>query len=223
MQIWVRDQDPKTPIQLVRLIDRHFTIWDAAGQNRGSPTEPYGRPPLPRGESDQPTPGPRPDGGRPRQWRLPKFDPARGPWCFHCNEFGHIAIRCPKKAAAIHLVSGPTEVQGKDRKGTRQKHGAGLWSIKNVCAQEVDPGECVKWRDHVDEMFQRTLRRSAARRPHPGSRWKDDRDGSRSGGRPGMRRTDRVRRPLPMGIDKVASPGRRGARGTDQGTDSETT
>ena len=116
-----------------------------------------------------------------------------------------------------------THLQGKDRKGTRQQQGAGLWSIKNDFAQEVDPGECVKWRDHVDEMFQRTLRRSAARRPHPGSRWKDNRDGSRGGGRPGMRRTDRARHPLPMGIDKEASPGRRRARGTDQQTDSEMT
>ena len=90
--IWVRDQDPKTPIQLVRLIDRHVTNWDAAGQNRRSPTKPHGRPPSPRGKSDQTTPGPRPDGGRPRQWRLPKFDPAQGPRCFHCNEFGHISI-----------------------------------------------------------------------------------------------------------------------------------
>ena len=35
---------------------------------------------------------------------LPKFDPEKGPRCFNCNKYGHMAPRCPSKTEVIGAV-----------------------------------------------------------------------------------------------------------------------
>ena len=36
--------------------------------------------------------------------RLPRFDPVKGPRCFHCNRFGHMAAACTDKVHQVNLA-----------------------------------------------------------------------------------------------------------------------
>ena len=36
-----------------------------------------------------------------KQFRLPAFDAIKGPRCFGCNDYGHIAAKCPKKIQSL--------------------------------------------------------------------------------------------------------------------------
>lgn len=37
--------------------------------------------------------------------QLPKFDPEKGPRCFNCNQYGHLASKCPDKAESVNAVN----------------------------------------------------------------------------------------------------------------------
>ena len=39
--------------------------------------------------------------GEGKQFRLPAFDAIKGPMCFGCNDYGHIAAKCPKKIQSL--------------------------------------------------------------------------------------------------------------------------
>lgn len=45
-----------------------------------------------------------------KPWTLPKYDPTKGPRCFQCNEYGHIASLCPGKAKPVLLAKTNREV-----------------------------------------------------------------------------------------------------------------
>ena len=57
----------------------------------------------------------------------PKFDPEKGPRCFNCNQYGHMASRCPGKASVIGAVQEiiyQGTIQGKQALRMRPDSGA---------------------------------------------------------------------------------------------------
>ena len=61
----------------------------------------------------------------PRQ--LPKFDPDKGPRCFNCNQYGHLASKCPNKSDnmnAVHEIIYQGTIEGKKALRMRPDSGA---------------------------------------------------------------------------------------------------
>lgn len=114
IQSWVRTQDPSSGKEAARLADDYvhsqpkleeLKRWSRPDATRTfGPTErsrPYQRPVGSKPEPSRPDTTPV----DPRGLRLPSFDPVKGPRCYHCQEYRHIAAKCPTKTCLVSITN----------------------------------------------------------------------------------------------------------------------
>ena len=103
-QAWVRERYPSSRKALAALIDEYrFSHprleepkkqWARPQSNRQWGDQYKQRMPM---EQDRGEAKP----GEGKRFRLPAFDAIKGPRCFGCNDYGHIAAKCPKKIQSL--------------------------------------------------------------------------------------------------------------------------
>lgn len=111
MQTWVRDRKPSSAKETAQMAEEYIRHrpWEGESGKKLIPKTSFrlaGR--ESGGERKRATTmtikkeRPEPDGSKP--WMLPKFDPTRGPRCFQCHEYGHIASLCPTRTKTVLLA-----------------------------------------------------------------------------------------------------------------------
>ena len=100
IQSWVRTQTPDTAAKAARLGDEYILSQpktEPKKWNSNRLEHPKNAGPRPLYRSDPTT--------KPETPRLPSFDPVKGPCCYDCQDFGHIAAKCPKKTCMVSVAT----------------------------------------------------------------------------------------------------------------------
>lgn len=108
-QRWTRNTRPKTGAEAAETANLFQHSARPAPLNQFRPMGPRA-PPTQRNDTPLPTrpTNERRGGERRNSSRLPEWDPVKGPRCFECNEYGHIAVACPTKTINAGKKPPPT-------------------------------------------------------------------------------------------------------------------
>ena len=127
VKMWVRQQSPTTASITAELTDKSIlslpTREDPLKWTRSGASQDWSKSKPGRADYAKPPGRTRPAATMPttthtdKQPRLPAFDAIKGPCCFQCNEYGHIAKQCPTKV----FFDGPSTPTGSEEKPGHHK------------------------------------------------------------------------------------------------------
>lgn len=106
VQTWVKTQNPSTAEKAAQLADDFILSQPKVAEppKRWTPSRPE------RSWNSGPRPAVKTEpASKPEVPKLPSFDLVKGPRCYHCQEFGHVAAKCPKKTCLVSVANPITD------------------------------------------------------------------------------------------------------------------